>query len=381
MGFSRRFLNLIVEKRISAAKSLRCIDLTRQHFFNTTTPQQTSGNGSESEKGPEDATSWAPAADAGNQKNTQVAAGAGGVKMERICLPSPSFSFITSPNRYWWTLNCFPLAGRKMLFTDQSGRTLLFDADTRDVATMPDLHRSKLRPLSLFVPSADLEGCDCDDGGGSVFVMERIPGPEVRCSRQQMSHQFEAFVYRKPTLTSFSKSWQCQLLPPPPFICDPGKYYRDNNRPRITSYAVIGGGSHICISAEGADTYCLDTDGHLAAADLSSMDSQQPQIVGVWKELNLPKEWNVTQVPQLVNLGSGRFVIVRFLQTQDQTDDLGAEIEEHYFVVLTGVEVVSRAHDHVIGNGNDNGSDADATVGALGEFALALRYIPFHVLL
>ncbi|RLN12093.1 hypothetical protein C2845_PM09G18480 [Panicum miliaceum] len=292
--------------------------------------------------------------------------------MERICLPSPSFSFITSPKRYWWSLNCFPLAGRKVLCTDQSGRTLLFDADTRDVVAMPDLHRPKSMPLSLFIPSDDLEGSDCDDGGGSIFVMESMPRPEVRCSRQQMSHQFEAFVYRKPTLTSFSKSWQCQLLPPPPFICDPGKYYRDNNLPRITSYAVIGGGSHICISAEGAGTYCLDTvsytwshefewtlpfhgkveyvpelnlwfglsakDGHLAAADLASMDSQQPQIVGVWKELNLPKEWNVTQDPQLVNLGSGRFVIVRFFQTQDQTDDLGAEIDEDYFVVLTGVE-------------------------------------------
>ncbi|CAN6206000.1 unnamed protein product [Urochloa humidicola] len=62
MGLSRRFLNLIVDNRIiPGAKSLRCIDLTRQHFFNSTTPQ------------PQDATSLAST----NLKNTQAAAGRG----------------------------------------------------------------------------------------------------------------------------------------------------------------------------------------------------------------------------------------------------------------------------------------------------------------
>ncbi|CAL5083947.1 unnamed protein product [Urochloa decumbens] len=382
MGLSRRFLNLIVEDRIPVFKSLRCIDLRRQHFFNNTTPQHPNGNGSESEERPQDATSWAPTADACNLKNTQDAAGAAALKIERIRLPNPSFSFLASAVGYEWTTNCFPLADRKVLCTDQSARAFLFDADTRDVSTMPDLHRPKCVPFSLFVPSADLEGRD--DGGGSIFVMESIPAPELRRNGRP-SHQFEAFVYGKPTLTSSSKSWQCQLLPPPPFVCDPNMYC-DGKLPSISSYTVVGGGSHICISSEGTGgTYCLDTvrhtwshefkwtlpfhgkveyvpelnlwfglsakDWHLAAADLSSMDSQ-PQLVGVWKEFNPPEEWRVTQDPQLVNLGSGRFVVVRFFHTWNQTDDFSYEIKEDYFVVLTGVEVVPRGHD-----GNDNGCD------------------------
>jgi hypothetical protein len=106
MGVSRRFLNLIVESRVPGVKSLCCIDLTRQHLFNSTTPQPL--NGSESEEGLQDSTFWGPAAKAGNQKNTQPAAAAAALKMGRICLPSPSFIFIASGLRYQWTVNCFP---------------------------------------------------------------------------------------------------------------------------------------------------------------------------------------------------------------------------------------------------------------------------------
>uniref|UniRef100_A0A0E0PKC8 Uncharacterized protein n=2 Tax=Oryza TaxID=4527 RepID=A0A0E0PKC8_ORYRU len=59
----------------------------------------------------------------------------------------------------------------------------------------------------------------------------------------------------------------------------------------------------------------------LAAADLSAMDSQ-PQLVGPWKELNLPEEWRECKDPQLVNLGSGRFCIARFFRSNS---DFGNE--------------------------------------------------------
>ena len=83
------------------------------------------------------------------------------------------------------------------------------------------------------------------------------------------------------------------------------------------------GGSHVVfVSADGAGTYCLDTVTHtwshvgdwmlpfkgkveyvpelklwfgicteglqLGAADLSTMDDSQPQLVGTWKELEAP---------------------------------------------------------------------------------------------
>ncbi|CAN6243127.1 unnamed protein product [Urochloa humidicola] len=48
-ALSRRFLNLIVDNRTPGAKSLRCIDLMRQHFFERTPAQQSNGNGPDSQ--------------------------------------------------------------------------------------------------------------------------------------------------------------------------------------------------------------------------------------------------------------------------------------------------------------------------------------------
>lgn len=134
---------------------------------------------------------------------------------------------------------------------------------------------------------------------------------------------------------------------------------------------MLGGGSHICLSVNGIGTYCLETASHtwsqvgkwtlpfhgridyvpefnlwfglsaearrLAAADLSAMDSQ-PQLVGPWKELNLPEEWRECKDPQLVNLGSGRFCIARFFRSNS---DFGDE----QITVFTGVEVVPHVGD------------------------------------
>uniref|UniRef100_A0A0A9DI12 DUF1618 domain-containing protein n=1 Tax=Arundo donax TaxID=35708 RepID=A0A0A9DI12_ARUDO len=374
MALSRQFLNLIVDNRIPGAISLRCIDLTRQHFFNTTTPPQAlNGSGSESD-GLEDATSWAPAAGAGNQKNNQ--AGEVASRVERIQLPSPLFNFRAATMTDRWAMHCFPLAGREVLCADQSGRTFLFDADTRHVLTMPDLHKPKKWPLSLFVPSASVD--DHDDSGGTLFIMESLPRPETRCSGQH-SDQFEAFVYRKPTSISF-----CQPLPPPPFVLDPK--YRDS-RTKISSYAVIeaDGGNQICISVEGAGTYCLHMVNHtwthlgdwtlpfrgrveyvpelklwfglcaktqhLAAADLSALDSQ-PELMETWKELSRHKNWWDSQDSQLVNLGSGRFCIARFFHTRTLMGYYCDQIVENDFAVLTCVDVAPCLRD---GNGSASG--------------------------
>ncbi|PUZ59945.1 hypothetical protein GQ55_4G083800 [Panicum hallii var. hallii] len=156
MGLSRRFLNLIVEKRIPGAKSLRCIDTTRQHFFNTRT--------------------------------TQAAA----LKMERIWLPSPSFNFrAPTSSLKEKQMHCFPVGDRRVICADHSGNCFLVDAEMRRVVMMPHLHKLKPLPLSLFVPSTDAG--DHNDGGGSLFVMERAPEPEAGCNGQ-LSHQFEAFA-------------------------------------------------------------------------------------------------------------------------------------------------------------------------------------------
>jgi hypothetical protein len=271
-----------------------------------------------------------------------------------------------------WKIDCFPLADRKVICVDQAGRTFLFDADTRQLVTMPSLHKPKWSPFSIFVPSTDEDAEHRD--GGRLYVMEKNPEFEAG-SCVQHSDQFEAFVFHKPTETSF-KSWHCQLLPPPPFVHD---YAYSQKRCKITSYSVVGdNSSHILISAEDAGTYCLDTvsniwsrvgewtlpfcgkveyvpelklwfglsaeDHHLAAVDLSAMDST-PQLVGSWKELEPCWGWEKSQDSQLVNLGSGRFCIARFFEAMELGGEFGNKLVEQNFVILTGVEVKLAVND------------------------------------
>uniref|UniRef100_A0A0D9VPB9 Uncharacterized protein n=1 Tax=Leersia perrieri TaxID=77586 RepID=A0A0D9VPB9_9ORYZ len=354
---SRRFLNLIVNE-LPGAKSLCRIDLTQQQFFR---PATVVGTGSEPPP-PQDSAAAA-------------------LTMPQSRLPDPSWHFGSQavPYKWQWNMNSFPLVDGKVICADKSGRTLLFDADTRRLSTMPNLHTPKSDPISLFVPNGD---------GGSLFVMERTISP-----MSQTSEQFEAFSM----IFSSSFAAKCQILPPPPYLLDHN--YRFNN---ITAYGVVDGGSKICVSINDVGTYCLDTlshtwrlvgkwslpfhgkfeyvpelklwfglsdgDQHLAAADLSSMDSSsstQPKLVGDWKELELPLErlkWEkAPHDSQLVNLGSGRFCIARFFETiYDvwRNDDFNQD--EQRFMILTSVEVTPCVHD---GNCNSGGGGSSSGNG------------------
>lgn len=217
---------------------------------------------------------------------------------------------------------------------------------------------------------------------GSLYIMESIPDTEHSIE----SHQFEAFIFCKPRFTTNVSSRRCQRLPTPPYAFQSS--YNSCKYTEISSYAVVGGGSHICISTKGIGTYCLDTASHtwskvgrwtlpfygkaeyvpelklwfglsakaqlLCASDLPTMDSQ-PQLVGSWKELDPPEEWRTTQDPQLVNLGSGRFCIARFFDTiKARRNCFGDEVIDQDFAVFTGVEVVPRGNeDKHAGNGDD----------------------------
>ncbi|CAN6176209.1 unnamed protein product [Urochloa humidicola] len=378
MGLSRRFHNVIMENRFGGAKSLCSVDLTRQLFDNIVRPPSTIGDGSESLV-LQDCTPEILAAEAGNQKNELAAVA---LKMKRIRLPSPIFTFQTALNEPC-KIGCFPLVDRKMLWADHLGRTFLFDTETRQMEIIPKLHKPKSMPFSLFVPNADADNdYDQDRFGSSLFVMERIPKPEGYCSTK-WSEQFEAFIYRYPTMETYSKSWECQLLPPPPYVRRP-KYWHNCRRPEISSYGLlsVSGDSHICISVEGVGTYCMDTARHkwrkvgkwilpfhgrveyvpelklwfgfnkarhLAAADISAMDSQ-PQLVGSWKELYLPEEWKECKDPQLVNLGCGRFCIIRFFHTGIHNGDPESDVNQNV-AVFSGVEVVPCVHDANGGSG------------------------------
>ncbi|CAL4885853.1 unnamed protein product [Urochloa decumbens] len=380
MGLWRRFQNLVLDNHFTGAKSLFSVDLTRQLFGNTATPPSTTGDRSEPAV-VQDSTSQTPVVHAGNQKNRQAT---GALKMERIRLASPILTFqsLRSALNEPCKIECFPLVDRKMIWADHLGRPFLFDAETRQMEILPVPHKSKWMPFSLFVPNVDADNSyDHQGTGSSLYIMERIPKPEANCSTH-WSNQFEVFVY-KPSVTSYFKSWQCQLLPPPPYIREP-KYQDCCSGHEISSYAVVGIGNsfYICISVKGIGTYCLDTahhtwrkvgkwtlpfhgrveyvpelklwfgltaTGHLAAADLSAIDSQ-PQLVSYWKQLYMPEEWKQSKDSQFVNLGSGRFCIARFFHARTLDGGSGGDVDEN-IAVFTSVEVVRHVQDANSDNG------------------------------
>ena len=437
MGLSRRFLNLIVDNRIQGAKSLCSIDLRRHKLFNTTTPapkgnalalnkirlpspslsKRTSDSDLKDQRlhffqaadrrvdameSPLPAQSINLGASAmGYSTETCVrkqAAASVTRTIRTIELPQPVMNFRCSIVDCYWYLKCLPLSDRKLLCVDPYARTALFDLGLRQVEAIPYLHVPKHSPLPCFVPLPSSSDAT-EDGNGSFYILEGSPYQELQGdddTRQQLSNQFEAFVYH-----SESKSWQRQLLPPPPFVCDP-KHYKHRG-PDITSYAVVErGGSHVIfVSVDGAGTYSLDTvthtwshvgdwvlpftgkveyvpelklwfgicaqDWQLGAAELSTMDSQ-PQLIGTWKELKAPGDWRQLKPPQLVNLGSGRFCITRFFFrgllhpmafSDSEYDD---PVDEEYFTVLTGIDVVPCVHD-AHGTASDTFSGGNGSKG------------------
>ncbi|TVU38084.1 hypothetical protein EJB05_11434, partial [Eragrostis curvula] len=388
MGLPRRFLNLIMENRVTRIQSLRCIDMERQKFFfNTTKPaQRPNASGSESERELQDATTLSPTAEATGQKNDQIATAAALLKrMKMIRLPRSISSFAAlSSDLHDTRVHCLPVMDRRVMCLDKAGRAFLLEADSCRAVTMPRLHKPKSVPISLYIPSTDMEaivssGPFLDDleGGvdGSFLIMNRNPKPEESgCS----TAQFEVVLFKRCSLGHVSNSHHtCKLLPQPPYSRDATSL--KSSCPEISSY-------DLRISMEGAGTYCLDTasytwredgkrtlpfrgkfehvpelnlwfgfseNGLLAAADLSTMDAQ-PRLLGTWKEFEPPEEWREIQDPQLVNLGSGRFCVARFFRTRSPNAGiLGDESSSQNFTVLTGVEVgVPPVHDGSAGFNN-----------------------------
>ncbi|GJN03296.1 hypothetical protein PR202_ga20726 [Eleusine coracana subsp. coracana] len=215
-----------------------------------------------------------------------------------------------------------------------------------DMRTLAATTSVELPPLAQFTPLPYIEVPRT--GSHHVQQAQQLPVRGLRL-RQRHDDVQELALH-------------CRLLPPPPFVRDPSAYW--HLRPaEITSYAVVDGGKHVCISVDGgggsSSSYCLSTKNHawtkvvgawtmpfrgkveyvpelglwfgfsihnhrqLAAADLSDMDSQ-PRLVRIissnpqqldYYYYYVPEEWEEYKDPQLVSLGSGRFCVVRFFQT------------------------------------------------------------------
>ncbi|KAL6638538.1 hypothetical protein ACP70R_023649 [Stipagrostis hirtigluma subsp. patula] len=275
-------------------------------------------------------------------------------------------------------MDCFGFSDSKILCTDHSSFAFLYDTALRSVVPMPSLQSPKLCPISLSVP-------DQQNESGSVYVMEKVPRPRTE------NCQFEAFVYAMPEY-SYDKAWFRHSLPLPPYVLDPG--YENT---RIHSYAVLGGGSHLCVSAIGIGTYCFNTasrqwsqagewilpfdgkaeyipeldlwfglsdrDNLPCASDLSSvLNGVKPELCHVWRN-RYPPEWKSLGLTQLASLGSGRFCILDYFHTmlQDTYDYGGQPVVDDTFAVISGVELLAS------GKSNGSGSGANGSCSYSGN--------------
>ncbi|GJN22680.1 hypothetical protein PR202_gb10271 [Eleusine coracana subsp. coracana] len=184
------------------------------------------------------------------------------------------------------------------------------------------------------------------------------------------------------------KSWLHHSLPPPPYALFPGCETAPTK-----AYAVLGGGSHLCVSGEGVGTYCFDTttrewtragdwmlpfygkaehvpelgiwfgvadyrhDYAPSASDLSpALRGEEPELCCVGKN-HYPPGWELVGDTQIVTLGSGRICTLDFVVTMDNNalDYGGNPAIDDSFAVLRGLELLPRGHGDKQPANNGNG--------------------------
>lgn len=301
-------------------------------------------------------------------------------------------------------LNCFPLSGSKIFFTDSGARTTLYDTEDRCMITSPSLHSPKCYPIAVSVPSPGSEG-EQDGGDHSLYIMDTELDP---CK----ASPFEVLICCKcpDSDVTVTKTWHCDTLPPPPFLNNPGCSCIS-----ISSYSVVG--DVICISADGLGTYCFDTVSQTwslagdwqmpfygkaeyipelklwfglsaanpelpCAADLSSvLRGHEPKQRYVWRDPDLPEEWHPLSYgsSNITSFGSGRFCITNFYEDMNnclmdrQSGPVGESI-----VVFTGLEVLSGKEsggDSGKGSGSDSGKESGSDMGKDNGNGNGLRMI------
>ncbi|KAM3311853.1 hypothetical protein ACQJBY_032078 [Aegilops geniculata] len=281
-------------------------------------------------------------------------------------------------------LNCFPLSGSKIFFSDSGARTTFYDTEARCMITTPNLHSPKYNPIAVSVPSPGSEGGQ-DGGDHSLYIMDTLFDP---CK----ASPFEALICckRPDRDVTAPKTWHCDTLPLPPFL--------DTTRRRrisILSYSVVG--DVICVSPDGLGTYCFDTVSRTwslagdwqmpfygkaeyipelklwfglsaanpelpCAADLSNvLRGHEPKQRYVWRDPDLPEEWYPLSYgsSNIISFGSGRFCITNFYEDMNNSfmDGQSGPVGES-IVVFTGLEVLS-GKESGSDSGKGSGSDMD----------------------
>ncbi|KAL6641794.1 hypothetical protein ACP70R_019975 [Stipagrostis hirtigluma subsp. patula] len=243
-----------------------------------------------------------------------------------------------------------------------AGHTALCDAGEGTIVPLPTLKGQKgWDPIAISVTPPRPDAVEDE-----LYVMHPIPDRDIS------SNAFEVLRFGSRDWTAYrpngEKSWYWDSLPPPPFH---GIVY---------SHTVVDWGHTICVSSSSRPngfgfgsygTYCFDTlerawwkagDWVLpfvggaeyvpglnlwvgfsssrphdlcVTSDLHDME-KPPTLQHVLPDLT-PKHWSPIRM-NLLNLGSGRFCTVRFIDCVSETDPFG---DAPMAVVLTGVELVT----------------------------------------
>jgi hypothetical protein len=214
MGLSRQFLNVTLgSKRDPAA-----VNVHVENFFRsptTSTPQILPG-------------AQAAADLMGNLKDDEATAADILTEESRIQLRPTELTFGVAVGDQPRKIDCFPMAWRVFSANSKAGIV---------GAPCPVSTSQSVRPFRSS--SGNLTSTRISGILVAAAPFSSWRGfPNWRWAAPLIISQFEAFVFGRTKVASLAKSWQCRLLPPPPYVRDP-KYCCHNIRPEISSYAVL----------------------------------------------------------------------------------------------------------------------------------------------
>ncbi|XP_037479883.1 uncharacterized protein LOC119357000 [Triticum dicoccoides] len=394
-GSMRRILNLGLLEGVKRAYSLRRLnlELSKVKFFHPTA-QEAAAHGKVL---PTLTPAQAEATSRTRICNTDLAtAEAAAPKIDppktELVIKPPEVSYsIRSPR----CVHFLPTASEsKVVMVDRGNRMIRFNIvnsphynDTQDgqvprhsryIDSMPSLHGYKEAPLTISVPPTNLHLLDGEDAG-DLYIIDSVLHP----NKADVRPQFEALVWRGITTSLAShRFWHCDILPLPPWITHHRNAF-------VYGHALVG--DTICFSIsgpEGNGTYCFHmatrqwskagdwlmpfhgkadyvpelglwfgvADGLPCAADLSGVvggEEPPPEKMRIWVHDDLPEEWQPNQFfkPRVISLGSGKFMVVDFLDDMQFDKESNEMCLEKQFALFTGMEVA-------YSNGNGKGKNS-----------------------
>uniref|UniRef100_A0ACD5WE91 Uncharacterized protein n=1 Tax=Avena sativa TaxID=4498 RepID=A0ACD5WE91_AVESA len=225
----------------------------------------------------------------------------------------------------------------RIVHANMIGEAGLYDADKHVLTSLGALNGPKgISPMCLSM--APHPGASQD----SMYVLDRFPGK----ASDRCFEVLEPVPSRNELSSSFMGSSRWRLLPPPPFVHQPGfETARHDPSCRLgwspsEEWSYVGAWRlpfhdraqyvpefNRWLGFLGFRPY------HLCAVDLSAVDGERPPAaLKVGQDLNLPDgEGWIAVYLELVNLGNGKFLTAKIFES---------EVTSEQFAVLTGIEVI-----------------------------------------